>query len=237
MPLGISLDQIDKDSFLGLAREELVFPIAALANYFTSATAGGVQGNFVISAAVVGTDVFRSTQAAKPLYYARRPSLTITDASGVTLTCTVRVVGRRFGELVTQDIVAGTAVSATPVTSNGSRVIDEIISVTILAISNQAASDTLSIGVDDSWLGLMRPIRSFRDVKMVYKIAAATPSAAGPLQVTDMTSVLVNVRDSALDVKALHAAVAIAVTDRYLVEYIAAGSGRGFARRKGFRFA
>jgi hypothetical protein len=234
MPLGISYDQVDKDSFLGLRREDVILPIALDIDYFSSASAGSTQGNFDCSASVAGTAVFLAAQAAKPLFYARRPSLTITDASGTTLVVKVRIVGRRFGELVVQDITSGTAVSGTPVTVSGTRVIDELVSATILSITANTTSDTLSVGIDGSFLGLMCPIRSYRDVKMIYKIDNGTPDSAGPLTTSDLSTTLVNVRDSAIDLKTLYAT--IAVTDRFLIEYVAANSGKASYRRKGVRF-
>lgn len=235
MPLGISFNQIDKDSFLGLVREDFHWPLALDVDYFTAATEGGAQGNFDCSASVAGTAIFKSVQAAKPLYHARRPSLTITDAAGTTLACTVRVIGRRFGELVTQDIVSGTAINATPVTSQGSKTIDEIVSMTILSITANAASDTLSVGFGGGFIGLKYPIRSWKDVKMVLKVATVTPDANGPKQSSDLSSTLVVAADSSIDLETLYSAT-IAVTHSYFIEYIAAQPGKAFARRKGLRF-
>lgn len=235
MPLGITYNQIDKDSFLGLAREDFHWPLALDVDYFSAATAGGAQGNFDISASVAGTSVFLSAQAAKPLYHARRPSISITDASGTSLTCTVRIVGRRFGELVTQDIVSAAAQSGTIVTTQGSKTIDEVVSVTILAIANNTTSDILSVGFGGGWLGLRMPIRSWKDVKMILKVATVTPDAAGPKISSDLSSSLVNAADASIDIETLYSAT-IAVTHSYFVEYNAASPGKGFARRKGLRF-
>lgn len=235
MPSGLTYDNVDKDSFLGLKREVFMWPIALDVDYFSSATSGGAQGNFDCSASSAGTTVFKSLEAARPLYYARRPTLTITDASGTTLACVVRVVGRRFGEQVTQDITSGTAINATAVTAQGSRAIDEVVSLTILSISGNTTSDTLSVGLSGKWLGLMHPIRSWKDVKMIQKISTVTPDSTGPRSSADLSSSLVTAVDSAVDIETLYSAT-IAVTHSYLVEYIAAGSGKGFARRKGLRF-
>lgn len=235
MPLGISYNQIDKDSFLGLVREDFHWPLALDVDYFSSATAGGAQGNFDCSASVAGTAGFLSAQAIKPLYHARRPSISITDASGTTLTCTVRIVGRRFGELVTQDIVSATAQSATVVTTQGTKTIDELVSWTILAIANNTTSDVISVGFGGGFIGLRAPIRSWKDVKMVLKVSTVTPDANGPKQSSDLSSTLVDVKDASIDLETLYSAT-IAVTHSYFIEYIAAQAGKGFARRKGLRF-
>jgi hypothetical protein len=230
MPLGISHDQVDRDSFLGLQRELIELPVAASANYFSSASDGGAQAAVSITAATPGTVINRSAQGKRPLFYARRPQLTLVDAAGSSLAVTVRLVGRRFGKLVVQDI-SGTGSS----TNEGTRVIDELVSATIVAIANAAASDTAAIGFDGKWLGLKCPLRSRADVRMAYKIAAGTPDAAGPKVNADVTAAMVNLRDSALDVHALYGSTLIAVTDRYLLEYVAAGSGNSFFVRKGAR--
>jgi hypothetical protein len=232
MPVGITHQNLDPQSFLALMREQIILPIAQDANYFSSATSGGAQGSFSLTSAVPGTSVFLSTEAAKPLYYARRPQITMTDASGSDLRVAVRITGKRFGRTVIQDIDAG-ATSGTAVA--GSRVIDEITSVVVKSIMSPAASDTLVVGFDDSWLGLQYPIKSKNDIKMVYKIANGTPDAAGPKVSSDITAAMVNIQDAALDVKALYSATAIAVTDRYLLEYFVAPGSPQFVVRSGKR--
>lgn len=232
MPVGISHQNLDPQSFLALMREQILLPIALDANYFSSATSGGAQGNFSLTSAVAGTPVFLSLEAAKPLYYARRPQITMTDASGSDLRVAVRIVGKRFGRTVVQDIDAG-AVSGTAVV--GSRVIDEITSITIKSITSPAASDVLVVGFDDSWLGLQYPIKSKNDINMVYKIANGTPDATGPKTKADITAAMVNTLDAAIDVKTLFGSTAIAVTDRYLIEYFVAAGNPQFVVRSGKR--
>ena len=229
MPVGIGHLNNDPQGFNSLTREDILLPIAQDANYFSSATSGGAQGNFDISASVAGTPVFLSVEAAKPLFYARRPQATMTDSSGSTLRVSLRITGRRFGRTVVQNIdlvTSGTAVS-------GTRVIDEITSVVITSITANAASDVLVVGFDNAWLGLTKPIKNKNDINMVYKIAAGTPDAAGPKTKADLTAAMVNVADAAIDVNALYGA-GIAVTDRYLIEYFANGFP-AFLQRSGKR--
>ncbi len=140
MPLGIGHKNLDPHSGAGLFRELIHFPIAADANYFSSATQGGAQGTMSIATSVIGDALLLSTEAAKPLFYGRVPTITTVDASGTNLSITVRFVCRRFGHLFTQDITATGAGGGETV--SGTRVVDEILSGKIVSISNNAASDT-----------------------------------------------------------------------------------------------
>src|SRR3972149_9304529 len=97
MALGISYQNVDKASFLGLRRDHLLFPLAADTDYLSAATEGGAQAAKNISASVVGTVVNRSAQGIRPLIYGRRPTVTTVDNAGTNLSVTVRMVGRRFG--------------------------------------------------------------------------------------------------------------------------------------------
>lgn len=232
MGLGLSHKNMDPNGFMGLIREDILLPIAADSNYFSSTTDGGSQGAKDIAASVAGDSIFRSATGKRPLFYARRPTITTVDNSGTNLSVTVRLSCRRFGRLFTQDITATGAGGGETVA--GTRVCDEILSMKIISISNNAASDTLSVGFDDSWLGLRVPFKSHKSIRMVYKIANGTPDANGPKKESDMTAALVNTTDAALDVKTLYSS-AIAVTDRYLIEYIGDGAVLEF-QRVGMRF-
>lgn len=225
MTVGIGHQNMDPTGFTGLVRETIHWPIAQDADYFTSATSGGAQGAFSIATSAVGDSVFLSAEAAKPLYYGRRPQATMTDASGTTLRVTVRITGKRFGRPVVQDIAcvtSGTAVS-------GTRVIDEVTSIKIISMTANAGSDELVVGLDSEWLGLRQPIKSKNDINMVYKVSTVTPDTAGPKTKSDITAAMVNVVDSAIDFKALYSAV-IAVTHTYLVEYFSAGGPASMLR-------
>jgi len=227
MPLGITHTVLDPLSGAALVRDDILLPIAADDDYFSSATAGGAQGGFVCAASVLGDSVLLSAQAARPLFYARVPSVTLTNAGGsLTPTATIRIEGKRFGKTVTQDVVcvAGSAVS-------GTKLIDEITSAKFVAITNMEANDTIKIGVNDSWLGLRAPIKSYRSVKMILKVAAGTPDASGPKMTSDLSTTLVKGGlDSGINMKSLYSSTAIAVTDRYLVEYSMDGAPDFFPR-------
>jgi hypothetical protein len=190
MALGLTHKNMDPNGFPSLIREDVLLPIAADVDYFSSATDGGAQGAKDISASVAGDSIFRSATGKRPLFYARRPTITTVDNSGTTLAVTVRLTCRRFGRTFTQDIVAAAGVGSQTVA--GSRVCDEVVAAKIVSIAANAASDTLSIGFDDSWIGLHYPIKDLNSVCMVYKIAAGTPDANGPKKRTDLTAAMIN---------------------------------------------
>lgn len=234
MPAGISYANVDPDSHLGLIREHVYFPIAQDDDYFSSASAGGSQAAMSIATSAAGDALLLSGQAAKPLFYGRRLQVTKTDASGTTLQVTVRFLCRRFGKFFYETIActgSGTE------TVNGSRIVDEVISGSIVSITANAASDTLKYGVDDSWIGLKVPFSSYKDIGMVYRTAAGVPDAPGPKIRTDITSAMIKVRDAGIDLKTLYSA-ALAVTQTYLIEYRAGGSRAGAQsfNRAGYRF-
>lgn len=219
MALGIGHQNCDPNGHLALVREEICLPIAQDADYFTSASDGGAQGNFDVSAASSGTTVFLSTTAAKPLFYARRLRAVMTDNSGSDLRVSIRVNGKRWGFPQSETLSmteSGTAVFST-------LMYDEVTSIKVVSITSPAASDVIAVGFDDSWLGLKQPISSRKDIKMVYKIANGTPDANGPKITSDITAAMVKVSTAGLDVKSLYSSSAIAVTDRYLIEYVSKG--------------
>jgi len=206
------------------------FPIAQDLDYFTSATDGGAQGNFSIASAVSGTEVFRSATGKLPLGgCGRRLVLTKTDASGSTLTCSVQIQGYRFGRFQTEVVEMSTGGTQT---SNSQKIYDEVTKLTIVAIANNAASDVLTVGVDDAWIGLPVPIKSRDAIRSCFKIANGTPDAAGPKVNSDFTAARVKLEDdgSGIDVKALYSATAIAVTDRYVLKLINNGRRQDIPR-------
>jgi hypothetical protein len=205
------------------------FPIAQDLDYFTSATDGGAQGNFSIASSVPGDAVFRSAQGKLPLgAEGRRLVLTKTDASGSTLTCSVAIEGYRFGKFQSEVVVMDTGGTQT---SNSQKIYDEVTSLSIAEIANYAASDVLTVVVDDAWIGLPVPISSIDAIRSSFKIAAGTPAAGGPKVNSDVTAAMVKLENngSGLDVKALHSG-AIAVTDRYLLKVINNGWKNTIAR-------
>jgi hypothetical protein len=230
MPVGIGHQNLDPQSFPAIVREDILLPVASIANAFSSATSGGAAGSFGITALTApGTAVFLSSFAAKPLFYGRRLQATFTDAAANDLRMTLRITGKRFGRTVIDTIV----LTATATAVNGSRVFDEVTSVVISAITSPGAGDSVVVGFDDSWIGLKSPIKSRNDINMVYKISAGTPDATGPKVKTDLTAAMVNTQDSAIDLKTLYSA-ALAVTDRYLIEYFSFGNP-AFVLRSGKR--
>lgn len=222
MPVGIVHSNTSPQSFLRLERDVIIFPLAAVANYFSSATDGGANGNFSLSGAAVGTTVFLSVGGKKPLTNGRLVTATITDAAGGDLTLTLRVVGKRFGRLVSQDFVlaaGGTALIA------GTTTMDEVTSATIVAATNLASSDTIAIGFDATRLGLSKPIRNLRDVKFVQKVSSNTPSSAAADIVfgsTLQTTANIGINHSSLNMNAIFSGN-VAVTDIYIVEYLVRG--------------
>lgn len=240
MTLGITAANFSPNSFERLKQDLIYLPLTADVDYFSSATSGGAQGSQVIAAATAGTAVFLSAiGTAAPLRNARLPTLTITDAAFASaLSVTVRIVGRRFGRRVSQDITV-TSTNTSPTTVAGTHVLDEVTSASIVAISNPAASDTLSLGFDGTTVGLSNPIASVRGVKFVEKIVAGTPDAnagatagqAGAVATTGtiragsvvQSSTYVNVVDSSIRLAALYNNVAIAATDVYIVDFRTSG--------------
>lgn len=231
---GLSHKNADPQGFLGLIREDILLPIAADSNYFSSATDGGAQAAIDISASVDGDVLNRSATGKRPLFYGRLPTITTVDASGTNLSCTVRLTCKRFGKTFYQDITATGAGGGQTVA--GTRLVDEITAMVLLDVTNRAASDTLAVGFDGQWLGLRVPFKSKDSIRMVYKIASGTPDAAGPKMSSDLTAAMVMAnKDSAIDMYTLYSSSAIAVTDRYLVEYIGDGEPT-FFNRSGLRF-
>ncbi len=240
MPLGITGSNVSPQAFLKLQRDVLMYPPAADANYFSSATDGSTQGNFSIASATVGTPVFLSVGGKRPLRIGRLPTMTVTDASGSTLTCTVRIVGRRFGRLVTQDLVMVS--SGTLVT--GTKVIDEMTSATIVAIANNTTSDVLVLGTDGTRYGLTKPIKSVKSVKLTEKFLLGAPDTGDSTTTagiragsTLQTSSVVFVEDSSIKMTAtgMYTGGTEVATDIYVVEYVTDGldewvpQGRKFA--------
>lgn len=222
--LGISFNNVDKSSFLSLKRDFIIHPLAASATYFVNA--------YGISASVVGESATLAAAAAKPLFDARLPTFTVNDNSGTSLTCTVRITGRRFGRQFYQDVSSTGAASGTAVAAT--HLMDEITSVKIIAISNNAASDTISVGFDDTWLGLSCPISKITDLRMILRDNNGTVDS-GALFATSFVAARVKVPSAGVDIKTLYAA--IAANNIYMIEYEASNGGQEFfPRSNGLRF-
>lgn len=224
MTLGISFNNVDKSSFLGLKRDFIIHPLAASNTYFVNAAD--------ISAVSAGSVLTLTAAAAKPLFDARLPTVTSVDSSGTNLSITVRITGRRFGVQFYQDVTAtgtggGETVKAT-------HLMDEITSVKVIAVANNAASDTCSVGFDDSWIGLSCPIRKITDLRMAIRDNNGTLDS-GALFATSFTAARVKLPSSGIDLKSLF--TTIAANNIYMIEYEAAGGQQEvFPRSNGLRF-
>lgn len=194
-----------------LVRENLIKPVALDVDFFVTAAD--------ISAAAVGASLTLTAAAARPLYHARMPSITTVDNSGTNLSVTVRIAGRRFGKLFYQDITATGAGGGETV--SGTHVIDEIVSCKIVAISNNAASDTVAVGFDGKWLGLSKPFKSYKSIKMMLRVDNGTPETT-PRVYTDLsTTTALGGRNSAVNVAALFSNDTIDGVEDYCFEYLA----------------
>jgi hypothetical protein len=223
MPSGIG--HMNMDGFAALRRDFVILPIAALNTYVVNAAS--------VTSAVAGDALTRTTPGQRPLVYARRLNVIKTDASGSTLQVVLRIRGKRFGRDI-EEIVS--CVAAGTETVNGTRVYDEVTSVTILSITGAAASDTVSVGVDANWLGLQAPLRSKADFLGIHKIANGTPDATnGVIPKSVVTAAQIDTRDSAINVQSIYSAV-IAVTDRYVIDYFAKGQNPTNIARSGVKF-
>lgn len=70
--------------------------------------------------------------------------MTVVDNSGTSLSCTILVVGEdQFGQPVRESITA----TGSATTTHGTKVFRRITKVTISALANKAASDTLVLGI------------------------------------------------------------------------------------------
>lgn len=213
---GITGRQFHEHSLTFLQQYEFLLPIAADVDYAVTAAD--------ISTAVAGDalTLLTACAAGTPLAYPRMPTITSVDASGTNLSVTVRIVGRRFGKTVTQDITATGAGGGETVT--GTKIIDEFVSASIASISNAAASDTVAVGVDSKWLGLPKRIKNVYSMKKLFKIANGTPTSTGCVAMATLQSTsVIDVDQAAINVYAACGNTAIAVTDRYLVEFIPDG--------------
>lgn len=200
-----------------------IFPIASDDDYISSSSDAGSPAAFDCSASEGGDEVFRSAQGKKPFPgFGRLPQVTKTDASGTSLTVTVTVEGYRFGKFVSQDIAC---VASGTETVKGTKIIDEVSRVFIKSIENNTTSDTIKVGLDDSWLGLPFDIKSKDAIRSILKIAVGTPDANGPKINSDVTDAMVKLEafGSGIDVKTLYSG-AIAVTQQYLMKVINDGT-------------
>ncbi len=199
---GISLPQVAKRSFLKRKREIFLKPEAAnLTKVVASVDPSGVA----IGAALT----LQANVSGKKLRYARRATVSVTDASGGGggLSCVVTVTGFRFGAPVS-DTITATATSGSELTATGTQYFDQITGATLSNKVNAASGDALKVGQDGTSLGLEETIAAVTDVKSITKLAAGVEQA--PIVPSNTT------------VDAVRSAIiglTIAATDDYEVEY------------------
>lgn len=127
-----------------------------------------------ISAAAVG-DTFTILNARIPLT-GRNITLTLTDASGTSLTMSVEVLGYdQFGNPIAETISATASAAGT-----GAKIFVSITSVTVTAVANAAASDLANVGIGDK-MGLPFKVGS-------NETATVTRTASGSAPVTFVDS-------------------------------------------------
>lgn len=227
MPLGIGLKNLDQNGLLIHEKETILCPRASSATLFLNA--------MDISASVNGATI--TIASTVPLPVPRKILMTRTDASGSNLAVTVNIVGRRFGRRVTENLTIASGSGAQTVTS--ANVYDEITSATIASIANNAASDTLSLGTDTLWVGLHKPIKSYKSIRLVQIITSIDSSpvatAAAKTQADLSTTLVLGGLNSAIDVGTLFSTT-LAATQAFVIEYAADGEP-DFATRRGVKFA
>lgn len=169
-----------------------------------------------ISAAVVGSTLALTSAAdAELLPYADFLTLKVTDASGTNLSLTVKIRGYYRGVLQEESITA----TGAPTTGTTTKVFDQVVSVTVTAIANKAASDLANVGFTGTRFGLFHGIAKVSDVKRITKRASAgTPS-------------LVAVDTNSIDLANQALKISAAAGDLYIVEYLADVTKEGFAAK------
>lgn len=148
-----------------------------------------VSTTFVVATEdISGGDVAAASIARSILDYPRNLLYTLSDAASNTLEAIFTVTGEdQFGRVVTETATVDYSAAAT---TAGTQIFAKITSVAI-APTNQAASDTASVGVaiatDVASFGLPDEIAAVTDVENVNWIDAGTSKA----QNIDSTSVVV----------------------------------------------
>lgn len=241
---GIVPSNLSDRSMLRVNPQHVLLPLAAAPTVYSATTAGGASAAIPFTTVATNLTINLSAYALRCAgRTARLPTVTVTDAAFVApLVANVRIIGKRFGKIVSQ-VITATSSSAAAFTVAGTRCLDEIISMTVLTSSGNAASDTISVGFDGARLGLTAPIKNVRSVKFVEKIISGAPNAStgattGTLAAADGPKALAVIQqpnivfpiDSSVDVSALFNNVAIANTDRFYFEFLGDGFQDEFER-------
>ena len=203
--MAIKLGQCDPKSFLN-AYTQIVFAP-------TIADVDAVVAIVDPSGLTVGTALTILTPVLGfHLRHARFVTLTCDDDDGGGgLSVTVQVVGTRWGNPVT-DTITCTSVTGTLITTSGTVMFDQILSVTPRVITSADSGDAISVGLSGVAFGLERPISKITDVVSICNTASdveATPLAP--------SSTTVNVAQSAI------IGISMAVTDRWEVKFFSNG--------------
>jgi hypothetical protein len=176
---GITIRDLKGDSRLSQIREEhssvsLLSTVAASYTLCAQVDLAAANASDGITLAGLGAGYFPSPCKIK---------LVQVDASGSTLATTVTLVGERFGKRYSENVAL-----AGGQTVESAGVFDRLISATIAAIANKAASDTLNIYTSASAVGLRHPIQKLSDVKAVfyYDVANSTLVRVSPLSSTNI---------------------------------------------------
>lgn len=205
---GIDGKQISKDSLLRTERDYYFGPEAS--------NTQKIVANVDPSTLTVGTALTLATNVSgKALRRARRPTLTLTDASGGSggLTATVKLEGARWGNYVSEFITV-TCTDGNATTTTAANVYDEVTAVTpVNSLSTAAAGDNLCVGIDGTSFGLDFPIDNVADVISIINVSTNTEQA--PTAVSS-TTVSAGGGPGGSFIKGL----TLATTDRWEIRYV-----------------
>lgn len=216
---GLSASRVNPLSYLRQHEDTFIHPLADDDNFVVESTD--------FSGITNGTALTLSSNcpATRRMQYARSLFATLAaDAGGeTTSSITLVVKGVRFGEIQTENI-AVSAAAGNSGTTNGTKVFDQILSVTPQDKVGDAG-DTIILGISGTTahgakLGLSRPIDAVTDVHLVLKDAAGTPAVP-----TAISSSVIDADNSALIVPSN-----IAVTDIWRVVYTSSANDNAGAQ-------
>jgi hypothetical protein len=203
---GPGITQRNIARFSRLRRVKEVFAVAAADDDYLVDDAD-------ISAAVVGDALTLTAAADGLLPWPDKITVKVTDASGTNLSLTVKLVGlSATGELQSESLTA----NGTPTVGTSAKVYSQLISATITAIANKAASDKANIGFAGIRMGLFHGIDKVSDVKRIIH------DDAGTLVVIAISASTVDLPNQAIIITG-------AGNDRYVIEYLASTKKDGFA--------
>lgn len=159
---------------------------------------------------IAAGDVAAATLVRTKLDYPRNLLYTLVDAASDTLAATFTTVGKdQFGNTVTESVTVDYDVAAT---GAGSQIFSEITSIAI-EVTNNAASDTASVGVaiaaDVASFGLPDNLNAVTDVKSINWV----DSGVSKTQNIDTTSV-------SLTQNAFQPEQTVAAADDYIIHYM-----------------